>query len=437
MEERRVFVRDIHNVGVVGLGYVGLPLAAAFVRAGLKVIGVDIDENKVSKLSRGESYIERVTSDELERAVSEGRFVPTSDHSLLKEADAICICVPTPVDEARVPDLSAVVETSRRIGRALSRGSLVVLESTTYPGTTDEVVGPIIEKESGLVAGQDFLLAFSPEREDPGVPGHTIGRIPKVVGGTTPEATEAAAQLYSKVAPSVVKVSSARVAEATKMLENTYRAVNIALVNELKVIFEGLGIDIWEVIEAAKTKPFGFQAFWPGPGMGGHCIPVDPFYLSWKARTLGYEARFIELAGQLNVEMPRYVVERLDRALDSRGRTLHGARILLLGAAYKPDVDDDRESPFYEIAELLLERGAEVVYHDPFIPRLRPGRRHKLGLESVALTPQALSAADAVVIVTHHSAFDPEFIVRHARLVVDTRNLTKNVTSGREKIVKA
>jgi len=428
---------EFRSAGVVGLGYVGLPLAAAFARSGLRVVGVDTDAAKVERLSRGESYIARVGSDELARFVSEGRFTATTDHSRLAEVDAISICVPTPIDEARVPDLTAVVETSRRLGRSLRRGQLVVLESTTYPGTTDELVQPILEKESGLVAGSDFLVAFSPEREDPGVSGHTIGNIPKVVGGTTPEATEAAAALYLRVAPAVVRVSSARAAEAAKMLENTYRAVNIALVNELKVIFAGLGIDIWEVIEAAKTKPFGFHAFWPGPGMGGHCIPVDPFYLSWKARTVGLEARFIELAGQVNVEMPRYVVERLDRALDERGRTLSGARVLLLGAAYKPDVDDDRESPFYEIAELLVERGALVAYHDPFIPRLRPGRRRKLCMESVPLTPEALSGADAVVIVTHHSAFDPEAIVRHARLVVDTRNLTRDVRSGREKIVKA
>jgi UDP-N-acetyl-D-glucosamine dehydrogenase len=424
----------------VGLGYVGLPLASAFAHAGLRVLGVDTDESKVERLRRGESYIARVPSDLLGRLVSEGRFEATTDHGRLAEADSVSICVPTPVDEAKAPDLTAVRETAKLVGKALRPGQLIVLESTTYPGTTDEVVRPILEEESGLSAERDFLLAFSPEREDPGNREHSVTSIPKVVGGVTPAATEAAAELYGRIAPEIVRVSSARVAEATKMLENTYRAVNIALVNELKVVFERMGIDIWEVIAAAKTKPFGFQAFTPGPGMGGHCIPVDPFYLSWKARTLSVEARFIELAGVVNVEMPRYVVSRLDEALDARGRTLSGAKVLLLGAAYKPDVDDDRESPFYEIAELLVARGAEVSYHDPFVPRLKPMRRHDLGLESVPLTEENLSRADAVVVVTNHSAFDAGFIVRHARLVVDTRNLTAGVLArgeGRGKVVKA
>jgi len=428
---------DINSVGVVGLGYVGLPLAAAFARAGLEVTGVDLDESKVERLNSGESYIERVPSAELKTLVESGAFRATTDHAALGQADAICICVPTPLAEAHVPDLSAVEGTCRLIGEVLKAGQLVVLESTTYPGTTDEVVRPILEEASGLSAEQDFHLAFSPEREDPGNKTHSIGTIPKVVGGVTPEATRAAAALYSRVAPEVVRVSSARAAEATKMLENTYRAVNIALVNELKGIFEKLDIDIWEVIDAAKTKPFGFHAFHPGPGMGGHCIPVDPFYLWWKARTLGEDARFIELAGRVNVEMPRRVVARIESALSDRGRALKGARVLLLGAAYKPDIDDERESPFYEIASGLIERGAEVSYHDPHIPRLRPTRRHDLGLESVELTPGALSGADCVVIVTDHSAFDPDEIVSHSKLVVDTRNATRGVKDGLEKVVKA
>jgi UDP-N-acetyl-D-glucosamine dehydrogenase len=430
---------DITSVGVVGLGYVGLPLAAAFARAGLKVTGVDLDKTKIERLNAGESYIERVPSSELARLVSEGRFRATTDHAALGGVDAVCICVPTPLGEGHVPDLSAVEGTARRIGEVLKRGQLVVLESTTYPGTTDEVVRPILEEASGLSAASDFHLAFSPEREDPGNNTHSIGTIPKVVGGVTPDATEAAAALYARVAPEVVRVSSARAAEATKMLENTYRAVNIALVNELKGIFEKLGVDVWEVIDAAKTKPFGFHAFYPGPGMGGHCIPVDPFYLWWKARTLGEDARFIELAGRVNVEMPRRVVAKIEGALSRSGRALKGAKVFLLGAAYKPDVDDDRESPFYEIAEGLLERGAEVSYHDPHIPRLKPTRRHDLGLESVELTSGALSAADCVVIVTDHSAFDAGKIVRHAKLVVDTRNATRgvDVDEGRGKIVKA
>ncbi|MEW6749884.1 MAG: nucleotide sugar dehydrogenase [Candidatus Latescibacterota bacterium] len=427
----------IESVGVIGMGYVGLPLAAGFAGAGLRVLGIDIDPVKVERLNAGRSYIERVPSPALAELVACGRFSASGDHARLREADAICICVPTPIDEARTPDLSAVTQTCQRVGAALRRGQLVVLESTTYPGTTDELVRPILEAASGLSAAGDFLLAFSPEREDPGNREFTLHNTPKVVGGCTPEATEAAVQLYGRIAPAIVRVSSARVAEATKMLENTYRAVNIALVNELKVIFQRLGVDIWQVIEAAKTKPFGFHAFTPGPGMGGHCIPVDPFYLSYKARTLGQEARFIELAGQVNVEMPRYVVDRLHRALDERGQTLSGALVLLLGAAYKPDIDDDRESPFYEIADLLKGRGTRVRYHDPHIPRIRPTRHHKLVLESVPLDAAALQEADATVIVTCHSTFDPAFIVRHARLVVDTRNATRAVQEGREKIVLA
>jgi len=430
-------MNGIESVGIVGLGYVGLPLAAAFAKAGLEVVGVDLDGSKVARLNSGESYIERVPSAELEKLVEAKSFRATTSHDTLGGVDAMCICVPTPLAEAHVPDLSAIEGTCRLIGEVLKLGQLVVLESTTYPGTTDEVVRPILEEQSGLSAAKDFHLAFSPEREDPGNKTHSIGTIPKVVGGVTPDATEAAAGLYGKVAPEVVRVSSARAAEATKMLENTYRAVNIALVNELKGIFEKLGVDIWEVIEAAKTKPFGFHAFYPGPGMGGHCIPVDPFYLWWKARTLGEDARFIELAGRVNIEMPRCVVARIKSALSDRERALKGARVLLLGAAYKPDVDDDRESPFYEIAEDLIECGAEVSYHDPHIPRLRPTRRHNLRLESVELTPQALAGADCAVIVTNHSAFNVDEIVRYSNLVVDTRNATSGVEDRLGNIVKA
>ena len=430
-------VCDIRSAGVVGLGYAGLPLAAALARAGMKVIGVDTNPAKVERLSRGESYIERVRSEELAELVGDGAFEATADHAKLSEVDAIAICVPTPLGQGYEPDLGAVRETARRIGNVLRAGQLVVLESTTYPGTTDEVLRPILEDASGLSAEKDFMLAFSPEREDPGNRTYSVSSIPKVVGGVTPEATAAATALYGKVAPSIVRVSSARVAEATKMLENTYRAVNIALVNELKLVFEKLDVDIWEVIEAAKTKPFGFHAFYPGPGMGGHCIPVDPFYLWWKARAVGVDARFIELAGRVNVEMPLSVVERVDHALGRRGVALKRAKVLLLGAAYKPDIDDDRESPFYGIAEGLVARGAEVSYHDPHIARLHPGRKHSFSLESVELSGKTLSAADCVVVVTDHSAFDAAFIVRHANLVVDTRNLMRDVTDGRQKIVKA
>ena len=430
-------MQEIRSVAVLGLGYVGLPLATAFARAGLKVLGVDTDSSKVERLAGGSSYIERVPDDLLAGLLSDGRFIPTTELARLGEVDAVVICVPTPLKEGNVPDLGAVECTGRAVGAALRPGQLVVLESTTYPGTTDEVLRPILEEESGLSAGGEFLLAYSPEREDPGNAAFDISNVPKVVGGVTPEATDAAASLYSRVAPSIVRVSSARVAEATKMLENTYRAVNIALVNELKGIFEAMDVDIWQVIDAAKTKPFGFHAFTPGPGMGGHCIPVDPFYLSWRAKLLGREARFIELAGRVNVEMPSVVVERIDRELGRRERPMRGSKVLLLGAAYKPDVDDDRESPFYPIANELMLKGAEVSYNDPHVPHVRPNRRYDLVLDSVELTTDALGAADAVVIVTGHSAYDPEFIVRNSQLVVDTRNFTGSVGAGRDRIVKA
>ncbi len=430
-------MQEIRSVAVLGLGYVGLPLAVAFARAGLKVLGVDTDAAKVERLAGGQSYIERIPDDLLAGLLNEDLFRPTTGCARLSEVDAVVICVPTPLKEGNVPDLGAVESTARAVGSALRPGQLVVLESTTYPGTTEEVLRPILEERSGLSAESDFLLAYSPERADPGNPKVDISNVPKVVGGITPEATEAAASLYARVAPSIVRVSSARAAEATKMLENTYRAVNIALVNELKGIFQAMDVDIWEVIEAARTKPFGFQAFTPGPGMGGHCIPVDPFYLSWRAKLLGCEARFIELAGRVNVEMPRRVVERVDRELDRRGRPLTGSKVLLLGAAYKPNVDDDRESPFYPIASELMLRGADVSYNDPHVPHVRPNRHYDLVLDSVALTADTLGAADAVVVVTGHSAYDPELIVANSRLVVDTRNLTGSVTAGRDRIVKA
>lgn len=429
--------KKIQSVAVIGLGYVGLPLAAAFGRAGLQVLGYDTDVSKVERLRRCKSYVERVPDDLLKELIDKALFWATTDPDRLSEVDAVVICVPTPLKEGNVPDLSAVEATAHTVGGSLRPGQLVVLESTTYPGTTEEVVKPILEEESGLLAESDFLLAYSPEREDPGNKEFEISNIPKVVGGLTSEACDAAAALYVQVAPSIVRVSNTRVAEATKMLENTYRAVNIALVNELKIVFEAMGVDIWEVIEAAKTKPFGFQAFSPGPGMGGHCIPVDPFYLSWRAKCLGEEARFIELAGRVNVEMPRRVVEKLDRALDARGKPLSGSRVILLGAAYKPDVGDDRKSPFYEIAQQLLGRGAEVQYNDPHVPHVRPTRRFDLNMDSVALTAEALGAADAVVILTSHSAYDPELIRSKSRLVVDTRNLTNGAPEDREKIVRA
>jgi len=433
------------DVGVVGLGYVGLPLAIAFARSGSRVLGFDVAAAQVESLSHGESYIGHIPSSEISALVGKGRLSATADLSRLGEPGALLICVPPPLAEkTEAPDLSAVCAPAEAIGRRLRKGQLVVLESTPYPGTTEEVVRPILEGLSSLSAEGDFLLAYSPEREDPGDRRHTVGKIPKVVGGLTPEATDAAAQLYSKVAPEVVRVSSPAAAEATKMLENTYRAVNIALVNELKVIFERLGIDIWEVIEASATKPFGFQKFTPGPGWGGHCIPIDPFYLAWRARQAGAESRFIELAGRVNVEMPRRVVARLAEALGERGRGLAGAKILLLGVAYKRDIGDCRESPAFVLMNELARAGAVVSYHDPHVPELPGGRSERLrgeqpasALRSVPLTGKTLAAADAAVVGTDHSLVDPEFIVRHARLVVDTRNLTGKVKRGREKIVKA
>ena len=436
-ETTQVAEKKIQSVAVIGLGYVGLPLAAAFGCAGLQALGFDTDVSKVERLRRCKSYVERVSGDVLRELTHEALFWATTDPDRLSDVDAVVICVPTPLKEGNVPDLSAVEATAHTVGASLRPGQLVVLESTTYPGTTEEVVRPILEEESGLSAESDFFLAYSPEREDPGNKEFGISNVPKVVGGLTPEACDAAAALYTNVAPSVVRVSSTRVAEATKMLENTYRAVNIALVNELKVVFEAMGVDIWEAIEAAKTKPFGFQAFTPGPGMGGHCIPVDPFYLSWRAKCLGEEARFIELAGRVNVEMPRRVVEKLDRALDARGKPLAGSTVMLLGAAYKPDVADDRESPFYEVAQQLLARGARVQYNDPHIPRVRPTRRFNLSMDSTPFTADTLGAADAVVILTDHSTYDPDLIRRESKLVVDTRNLTNGAPEGREKIVRA
>jgi UDP-N-acetyl-D-glucosamine dehydrogenase len=408
------------RVGVIGLGYVGLPLCLEFAKK-LAVIGFDIDERKVAALGAGRTYIGHISGEAVARAAGSGRFQATGDFARLAEVDAILICVPTPLGRGREPDLSFVERTAETISRYLRRGQLVSLESTTYPGTTEEVLKPILE-ESGLRSGVDFLLCFSPEREDPGNAKFGTGNIPKVVGGDGPDALLAATALYRCVTPRVVEVSSPGAAEAAKILENTYRAVNIALVNDLKLIFEKMGIDIWEVIEAAATKPFGFHAFYPGPGWGGHCIPIDPFYLSWKARKLGVDARFIELAGNVNVEMISHVVERTAAVLAERGVPLGEARVLVLGAAYKPDVDDDRESPALELMELLLRRGVRVEYSDPHVPALHPGREHGFTQKSVELSPEKLAAFDVAVLVTDHAAFDYAAILENSRAIVDTRN---------------
>jgi UDP-N-acetyl-D-glucosamine dehydrogenase len=424
------------GVGIIGLGYVGLPLARACARRGFPVLGFDTDPRKVELLGDGQSYIGHI-GPETVRAMIESGFEPTSDLARLGEADIILICVPTPLGETREPDLSFVTNTARAIAATLRPGQLVVLESTTYPGTTRDVVRPILES-GGLRAGEDFFLAFSPEREDPGNPDFSAPTIPKVVGGLDPISTELAAAFYEQIVVKVVAVSSAEVAEACKILENTYRAVNIALVNELKILYDRMGIDVWEVIDAARTKPFGFQAFYPGPGLGGHCIPIDPFYLSWVARRFGMSTRFIELAGEINTSMPEFVVHKVADALNDRGKPVKGSRILLLGMAYKKDVDDPRESPGFELMELLLARGADVSYNDPHIPVLPSMRKYpNLRMESCELTPESLASQDCVLIVTDHSAYDWPWIVAHAPLVIDTRNATRGVTEHRDRIIKA
>lgn len=425
------------KVGVIGLGYVGLPLLRAFIRAGFSAIGFDIDETKVQKLNAGESYIGHIPSEWIREWINTGRFEATADMNRLNEPDAILICVPTPLNESRDPDLQYIEGTTQAIARVLRPDQLVVLESTTYPGTTREIMLPVLE-QTGLKVGRDFYLAFSPEREDPGNPNFSAERIPKVVGGIESLSTELAVALYSHAVVQVIPVSSAEVAEACKILENTYRAVNIAMVNELKVLFQRLGIDIWEVIDAAKTKPFGFQAFYPGPGLGGHCIPIDPFYLSWLARRHGMTTRFIELAGEINTSMPEYVIHQVIRALNEHGKPLKGSKVCILGMAYKKDVDDPRESPSFALMEMLLDGGAVVTYNDPYIPKLPRMRHFRVPeLTSSELTPEFLADQDCVLIATDHSCYDYEFIVRHAPLVVDTRNATKKVTEGREKIRKA
>jgi UDP-N-acetyl-D-glucosamine dehydrogenase len=424
------------KIGVIGLGYVGLPLVRTFVGAGLQTLGFDVDQSKVDSLQAGKSYIEHISSEWIQQCVAGGKFRATADMRRLAEADVLLICVPTPLSPSRDPDLIYVEQTARQIAAHLRVGQLVILESTTYPGTTRDVVLPILE-QTGLRLGKDFYLAFSPEREDPGNPDFTAGTIPKVVGGMDPASRDLAVALYRQGMPDVIPVSSCEVAEACKIVENTYRAVNIALVNELKMLFDRMGMDVWEVIEAAKTKPFGYQAFYPGPGLGGHCIPIDPFYLTWLARCCGTTTRFIELAGEINTGMPQYVVDRLTEALNAQGRAVRGSKICILGVAYKRDVDDARESPAFVIIELLQKRGAVVSYHDPHIPHLPRTRHFAVAMSSSPLTPEFLAGQDCALIVTDHSACDYEQVVRHAPLVIDTRNATRNVKQGREKIVKA
>jgi UDP-N-acetyl-D-glucosamine dehydrogenase len=425
-------------IGVVGLGYVGLPLVRAFSASGFRCMGFDVDQTKIDKLKAGENYIKHIDAAALAELIRNDRFDPTSDLSRLAEADCIIICVPTPLNESRDPDLSYIEGTARAIAKVLRPGQLIVLESTTHPTTTRVNVWPVLEA-TGLKCGTDYFLAFSPEREDPGNPHFQAATIPKVVGGADDRSGNLAEAMYKHAIVKVVRVSSMEVAEACKILENTYRAVNIALVNELKVLYDKLGIDVWEVIDAAKTKPFGFQAFYPGPGLGGHCIPIDPFYLTWLARKHGEQTRFIELAGEINTHMPHYVISRLAEFLNDDRKPVRGSRVAILGMAYKKDVDDPRESPSFELMKLLLERGAVVTYNDPHVPAL-PKMRHYPELpamNSQELTPDYLASQDCVVIATDHSAYDYEFIVQNSALVLDTRNATKNITQGRQKIRKA
>jgi len=430
------------RLAVIGLGYVGLPLAAAAARAGMQVMGVDVDERKVASIISGHSYIPDVSDEELIQARAKGTLGATTDYAVLADADAIFICVPTPFDEMRAPDLQYVVAACEGIVHHLRPGHLIVLQSTTFPGTTEEVVQPILEK-SGLKAGTDFNLAFSPERIDPGQTsskGWDVSNTPKVVGGLTPQCTQRAAALLLALGAPVHPVSTTRAAEMSKLLENIYRSVNIALVNELALLAERMKIDFWEVIEAAKTKPFGFMPFYPGPGVGGHCIPVDPYYLSWKARAYDFYTKFIELAAEVNQAMPYHIVDLVGRALSQQGRPLFGAKVVVFGVAFKPDIDDARNSPAERIIELLMDRGATVVYHDPFVPAFTVGgdvfRMEPLTLTSIPLADLSLGNCDCVVIVTGHHTIDYEWIVSNAPLVVDSCNATAHISKRPEHVIR-
>jgi UDP-N-acetyl-D-glucosamine dehydrogenase len=422
-------------VGVLGLGYAGLPVAFGFAEAGFQVVGFDADRAKVDALNQGYSYIGHVPATRVRSLLELGRFKASGFIGELAHCDAAIVCVPTPLDDVRKPDLSSVVKTAQAVAEHLHRGQLVVIESTSYPGTTDEVVLPILASK-GLTVGADFFLAFSPEREDPGNNHFNVKNTPKLVGGVTLSCQAVACAAYEEIVARVVPVSSARVAEASKMLENTFRCVNIALINELKMVFERMGIDVWEVIGAAATKPFGFIPFFPGPGLGGHCIPIDPFYLSWKARQFGITPRLVELAGEINSDMPRYVVSRLAAGLEARGKSLKDSEILLIGAAYKRDIEDVRESPALAIINLLDTRAAKVRYHDPHVPILR-SRHLKSEMRSTPLTVANISAADAVLIVTDHHQVDYRLVLQHAQLVVDTRNVTAAYRGSATSVIDA
>ncbi len=426
-------------VGILGLGYVGLPLGLEFAEKGYKVIGFDLDERKAEFLNKGETYIKHIPSERISKSVNAGLFEATTDFSRLPEADALLICVPTPLDEHREPDMRFVESTAKTIHKYLRNGQLVTLESTTYPGTTEELLLPLFENSNGggMKVGEDFFLAYSPEREDPNNPDFNTATIPKVVGGVTPACLEVAQALYGKVIVKTVPVSSPSVAEATKIVENVYRSINIALVNELKMVFDKMGIDVWEVINAASTKPFGFKAFYPGPGLGGHCIPIDPFYLTWKAREYEVNTKFIELAGEINTHQPYYVVTRSMEVLNEHGKAMKGSKVLILGAAYKKNVDDMRESPSLKLIEILREKGAEVDYNDPYIPKLPPTRKYKYDMNSVELTAENISRYDLILLSTDHDDYDYKFIYDNAKLIVDTRNAFGKQGIKGEKLFKA
>lgn len=433
--EKKIRERKV-TVGILGLGYVGLPLAREFGTAGVKVLGFDVDEAKVKKLNAGRSIIKHIPHGQIKKLVKSRLFSATTNMARLKSVDVILICVPTPLTSNREPDMQYVVGSCETISKYIRAGQLIVLESTTYPGTTRELMRPILEK-SGLKAGKTFYMAYSPEREDPGNKDFSTRTIPKVVGGLTDTCRDLACALYEIAIVNTVPVSTLEAAEATKILENVYRCINIAMVNELKMVFERMGIDVWEVINAASTKPFGFNAFYPGPGLGGHCIPIDPFYLTWKARQYGMPTRFIELAGEINTNMPHYVINKTTEALNERRKSLKGSKVLVLGLAYKKDIDDLRESPSIELIELLKSKGAKVDYNDPYIPRTHRQREHNLKMTSRKLSAKMLGSYDVVLISTDHSDYDYNWIVKNAKLVVDTRNATSKVRANRSRIVKA
>jgi len=424
-------------VGVIGLGYVGLPLVLEFNASGFSIVGFDLDEKKCKALAKSQTYIKHISNDRLRELNKSKRFKATTDFKMMKKCDVLIICVPTPLNINREPDLTYVENTIVEIRKTLRKGQLISLESTTYPGTTDELILPILEKNNDLKVGKDFFLAYSPEREDPGNPDFNTRTIPKVIGGISKTCGDLAEKLYGYVVDHVVRVSGSREAEMTKLLENIFRSVNIAMVNELKIVSQKMGIDLWQVIDAAATKPFGFMPFYPGPGIGGHCIPIDPFYLTWKAREYNISTRFIELAGEINSGMPDYVIGKTAEALNEKGKALKNSKIMVLGAAYKMDVDDMRESPTLILMELLREAGAKVEYNDPHIPKLPPTRKHKFNMKSKPLTEKNLARLDAVIISTAHSTYDYDFIVKHAPLIVDARNATKHVKKYRRKIVLA